>query len=86
MKQLKTYRLNYEQMQTVLQEIETIVYDRPLTYVYPTKLETCITPSHLLFGRTLSFSNLESTSLITKSSSIKFFFIDKLLLRQVANI
>ena len=58
-KQLKTYRLNYEQMQPVLQEIETIVNNQLLTYVYPTELETCITSNHLLFGRTLSFSNLE---------------------------
>ena len=39
-KRLKTQHLNYEQMQTVLQEAETIVNNRPLTYVYPTELET----------------------------------------------
>ena len=60
-------------MQTVLQEIEAIVNNRPSTYVYPTELETCITQNHLLFGRTLSFSNPEPTPLITESSSIKIY-------------
>ena len=72
-KQLKTYRLNYEQMQIVLQETEAIVNNQPLTYVYPTELETCITPNLLLFGRTLSFSNQEPAPLITESSSIKLY-------------
>ena len=72
-KQLKTYRLNCEQMQTLLKEIEPIVNNRPLNYVYPTELETYITPNHLLFGRILSFLNLEPAPLITKSSSIKLY-------------
>ena len=55
-------------MQTVLQEIEAIV-----NYVYPTKLETCIIPNNLLFGRTLLFSNPELAPLITESSSIKLY-------------
>ena len=69
-KQLKTYRLNYEQMQPVLQEIETIVNNQLLTYVYPNKLETYITSNHLLFGRTLSFSNLEPAPLKHYSSKL----------------
>ena len=59
-------------MQTVLQEIETIVNNRPLTYVYTTELETCITPNHL-FGRTLSLSNPGPAPLITESSSVKVY-------------
>ena len=69
-KQLKTYRLNYEQMQPVLQEIETIVNNQLLTYVYPTELETYLTSNHLLFGRTLSFSNLEPAPLKLYSSKL----------------
>ena len=42
-KQRKTYGLNYEQMQSVLQEIVAIVNNRALTYVYPIELETLIT-------------------------------------------
>ena len=62
-----------KQMQIVLQETEAIVNNQPLTYVYPTELETCITSNLLLFGRTLSFSNPEPAPLITESSSIKLY-------------
>ena len=72
-KQRKTYGLNYEQMQSVLQEIVAIVNNRPLTYVYPIELETCITQNHLLLCRTLSFSNPKPEPLITKSSSTKLY-------------
>ena len=60
-------------MQTVLQVIEAIVNNRPLTYVYLTELGTCITPNHLLFGLNLSFSKPERAPLITESSSIKLY-------------
>ena len=72
-KQWKTYGQNYEQMQNMLQEIEAIVNNRLLTYVYPTELETCITPNHLLLCRTLSFSNLKPAPLITESSGTKLY-------------
>ena len=45
-KQWNSCGQNYEQMQNMLQEIEAIVNNRLLTYVYPTELETCITPNH----------------------------------------
>ena len=63
---LNSYRLNYEQMQS-------IVNNRPLIYVYLTELKTCITLNHLLFGRTLSFSNPEPVPLITESSSFNLY-------------
>ena len=40
-------------MQTVLLEVEMILNNRPLTYVYPNEIENALTPNHLLFGRTL---------------------------------
>ena len=63
---LNSYRLNYEQMQS-------IVNNRPLIYVYLTEPKTCITLNHLLFGRTLSFSNPEPAPLITESSSFNLY-------------
>ena len=72
-KQRKTYGLNYEQMQSVLQEIVAIVNNRALTYVYPIDLETRITQNYLLLCRTRSFSNLKPEPLITKSSSTKLY-------------
>ena len=44
-------RANHEELQTVLFEIEMFIKNRPLNYIYPTDLEACLTPSHLLFGR-----------------------------------
>ena len=51
-KQQQTQKLSYEELQTVLFEIETILNKRLLTY-YTEESETCLTPSHMLFGKTL---------------------------------
>ena len=56
-KELKTYKLNYEQLQTILFEVETIINNRPITYFYDDESEICLTPNHLLFGRNLLLSN-----------------------------
>ena len=63
-KELVNSRYTYEEIQTILYEIEAILNNRPLTYVYPNSLEDCITPNHLLFGRKLSLTS-PSSSLIT---------------------
>ena len=52
-KQLEKQKLTYEELQTVLLEIENIINNRPLTYLYPCDIEQCLTPNHLLFGRRL---------------------------------
>ena len=39
---------HFEELQTVLFEVEMIINNASLTYVYPNTIET---PSHLLFGR-----------------------------------
>ena len=44
---------HFEELQTVLFEVELIINNAPLTYVYPNTIETCLTPNHLLFGRQL---------------------------------
>ena len=41
----------FEELQTVLFEVELIINNAPLTYVYPNAIGTCLTPNHLLFGR-----------------------------------
>ena len=48
-----TTRLSYEELQTVLVEVEAILNSRPLTYVTSEDLEEPLTPSHLLTGRRL---------------------------------
>ena len=50
----------FEELQTVLFEVELIINNAPLIYVYPNTIETCLTPNYLLFGRQLS-SNTTST-------------------------
>ena len=44
-------RGGFEEIQTVLFEVELIINNAPLTYVYPNTIETCLIPNHLLFGR-----------------------------------
>ena len=41
----------FEALQTVSFEVELIINNAPLTYVYPITIETRLTPNHLLFGR-----------------------------------
>ena len=62
-KELKTYKLTYEQLQTIVFEIETISNNRPITYFYNDESESCLTPNHLLFGRTLLLFNSSTTDL-----------------------
>ena len=58
-KELKCYRSPYEELQTVLFEIECILNNRPIMYYYSMDIEPCLTPNHLLYGRTLTLSNTD---------------------------
>ena len=44
---------HFKVLKTVLFEVELIINDAALTYVYLNTIETCLTPNHLLFGRQL---------------------------------
>ena len=53
---------HFEELQTVLFEIELIIDNEPLVYIYPNIIKTCLTPNCLVFGRQLLlFSNTTST-------------------------
>ena len=52
-KTLGKARLTYEELLTVLTEVECTHNSRPLTYLYPDNLEEPLTPSHLISGRRL---------------------------------
>ena len=52
-KVLKNARLSFDELHTVLTEVENILNSRPLTYLYD-ELETTLTPSHLIYGYRLS--------------------------------
>ena len=45
--------LRYNELLTVLMEIESLINNRPLTYVYD-EMEEPLTPNHLIFGRRLN--------------------------------
>ena len=46
---------HFEEIQTVLFEVELIISNTPLTYLYPNTIKTCITSNQLLFGRQLLY-------------------------------
>ena len=52
---------HFEELQTVLFEIELIINNKPLTYVYPNTIET---PNHVLFGRKLFYSSKTRSSVV----------------------
>lgn len=47
-------QLSYEELLTVLTEVEGVLNSRPLTYVYSEITEEPLTPSHLVIGRRLA--------------------------------
>ena len=48
---------HFEELQTVLFEVELIINNAPLIYIYPDTIETYLTPNYLLFGRQLLLSS-----------------------------
>ena len=60
-KVLGSSKLTYEELLTVLVEVECVLNSRPLTYVYSEEAEEPLTPSHLLLGHRL-LSKSASTS------------------------
>ena len=52
---------HFEELQTTLFEVELIINNTPLIYVYTNTIETCLTTNYLLFGRQLESSNATST-------------------------
>ena len=61
---------HFEELQTVLLiQVELIINNASLTYVYPNTIETCLTPNHLLFGRQLYSSDTASTDKINRTSN-----------------
>ena len=50
-KTLQNAKLNYDELHTVLVEVEGTVNSRPLTYVSSDDPGEPLTPSHLMYGR-----------------------------------
>ena len=54
----------------MLFECEAILNNRPLTFIYPTDLTSCLTPNHLLYGRVIQSSFIKSSSLTHDPSEL----------------
>ena len=56
------------ELQTVLFEVELIINNAPLTYVYPNTIETCLTPNHLLFGRNITSTVVRNLTVLSSTT------------------
>ena len=54
--------LRYDELQTIICEVELTINSRPLVSIYDDSLEEAITPNHLLFGRKMDIHNTTSDS------------------------
>ena len=64
-------------LKTVLFEVELIINNKTLTYVYRNIIETYFTPSHLLFGRRVLYSS-NTTSTIVRNLTVLSSTADKI--------
>ena len=72
---LKRSLLSYEELQTLLAEVEYLVHDRPITYVGSCDDLAPLTPN-LLLGSQVGYSGVEERSLSHKEANrrIKYLF------------
>ena len=68
---------HFEELKTVLFEVELIINNAPLTYVYPKTIETYLTPNNLLSGRQLLYS-FNTTSTVDRNLTVLSSNIDKI--------
>ena len=68
---------HFEELQTVSFEVELIINNAPLTYIYPNTIETCLTPNHLLFSRQLLYSS-NTTSTVVRNLTVPPSTTDKI--------
>lgn len=59
--------VTYEELQTLLCQIEAVVNCRPLTYVSSDDLEDALTPSHLIYGRNISHHVVDTSQIAAES-------------------
>ena len=59
-KTLKNAKLNYEELETIIVEIEAVINSRPISYIHDDELLEPLTPSHLMYGRRLKTHSQEN--------------------------
>ena len=62
-KDLQNNKLTYEEIQTVLLEIEMIINNKPLTHLYLDATKTPLTPNYLVFSSMLNHSSSNDRSI-----------------------
>jgi hypothetical protein len=67
-KVLLNSKLTYEELNTILTELEGVLNNRPLTYVDNDRILETLTPNHLIFGRRLS--PVVESSLISNQAKV----------------
>ena len=68
---LANARLDYEELLTVVTEVESILNSRPISYVYAEETEEPICPSHLVTGKRLtSLPEYQETDLLPDNESL----------------
>ena len=68
---------HFEELKPVLFEVELIINNIPLTYIYPNNIETCWTRNHFLFGRQLMYST-NTTSTVVRNLTLLSSTTDKI--------
>ena len=68
---------HFEELQTKLFEVELIINNAPLIYVYPNTIKTCLTPNYLLLGRQLLLSS-NATSTVAANLTVLSCTTDKI--------
>ena len=54
-------RVDYEQLHTLLAEIQSVKNNRSLTFLYDEPAEEVLTENHLLFGRKFNLENISKS-------------------------
>ena len=72
-------RLTYEELLTVIKEVENTVNNRPLVYMYDDVHQEVLTPNKLLFGRNLETSASTDEVVIERDLSRRAKYINTLL-------
>ena len=71
-KNVGSAKLNFEELHTVLVQIENMINTRPLTYLSDKTCDEYITPSHLMYGRNINRRNVvdDNDNIITLDKTL----------------
>ena len=76
---LRNAYLNYEELLTVIKEVENIINNRPLIYMYDDINEQVLTPNKLLFGRNLEVTASSDEVIVEKDLSKREHYVNRLI-------